>query len=196
MAFPKFQLPSFLSIAGVASASSMDLHQRHAAPPAGFTSQGATPPSLRSTFPRHNRRLQLICIRERPSTQRSLAQRRMGLDRLVCIAAECTLRRKFRAVYVSQYDCAAYAHAISLPPEELVGHVEVLHPTTVFDTPIRRLAASRAARSRRSRCAIPPDSCLGPEDTITPACLQTFYRISFTPATQTSNTLLVTGYAE
>ncbi|KAJ7246614.1 hypothetical protein C8J57DRAFT_1523315 [Mycena rebaudengoi] len=49
----------------------------------------------------------------------------------------------------------------------------------------------RAARSRRSRCAIPPDSCLGPEDTITPACLQTFYRIPLTPATQTSNTLLL-----
>ncbi|KAJ7258617.1 family S53 protease-like protein [Mycena rebaudengoi] len=54
----------------------------------------------------------------------------------------------------------------------------------------------RAARSRRSRRAIPPDSCLGPEDTLTPACLQRFYGIPLTPAIQTSNTLLVTGYAE
>lgn len=81
-------------------------------------------------------------------------------------------------------------------PEELVGHVEVLHPTTAFDTPTPRLSASRAAGSRRSRRAIPPDSCLGPEDTITPACLQTLYGIPLTPATQTSNTLLVTGYTE
>ncbi|KAF8186085.1 family S53 protease-like protein [Mycena galopus ATCC 62051] len=83
--------------------------------------------------------------------------------------------------------------SVSLP-EELVGHVEVLHPTTAFDTPRVRLGSRRTARSRRSRRAIPPDSCMGPEDTITPACLQTLYGIPLTPATQSSNTLMVAGY--
>ncbi|KAF7377283.1 Family S53 protease-like protein [Mycena sanguinolenta] len=56
------------------------------------------------------------------------------------------------------------------------------------------LASRRAARSRCSRRAIPPDSCMGPEDTITPACLQTLYGIPLTPATQSSNTLMVAAY--
>ncbi|KAF8185298.1 hypothetical protein K438DRAFT_1974010 [Mycena galopus ATCC 62051] len=79
------------------------------------------------------------------------------------------------------------------PSPFLVAHVEVLHPTTAFDTPTPHLAASRAARPRR---AIPPDSCSSPEDTITPACLQPLHGIPLTRATQTSNTLLVAGYAE
>jgi tripeptidyl-peptidase-1 len=88
--------------------------------------------------------------------------------------------------------------SISLP-EELVGHVEVLHPTTAFDRPSmradRRFSATER-RVKRRRRAVPPDSCKAADDSLTPACLQTLYGIPTTPATQTSSTLLVTGYTE
>ncbi|KAJ6600476.1 family S53 protease-like protein [Mycena vulgaris] len=88
--------------------------------------------------------------------------------------------------------------SISLP-EELVGHVEVLHPTTAFDRPSmradRRFSAAER-RVRRRRRAVPPDSCKAADDSLTPACLQTLYGIPTTPATQTSSTLVVTGYTE
>jgi tripeptidyl-peptidase-1 len=88
--------------------------------------------------------------------------------------------------------------SVSLP-EELVGHVQVLHPTTAFDQ--RSMRADRrfsdaARRVRRRRRAVPPDSCKAADDSLTPACLQTLYGIPTTPATQTSSTLLVTGYTE
>ncbi|KAJ7694031.1 peptidase S8/S53 domain-containing protein [Mycena olivaceomarginata] len=53
-----------------------------------------------------------------------------------------------------------------------------------------------ARRVRRCRGAVPPDSCKAADDSPTPACLQTLYGIPTTPATQTSSTLLVTGYTE
>ncbi|KAJ7107680.1 family S53 protease-like protein [Mycena epipterygia] len=239
MAFPKFQLLSFLSIAGVVSAGSMVLHERRAAPPAGFTSQGAAPASemltLRIGLTSNNidgLQDQLMSVSTPGSTD---FRQWLSVDDVkayvqpspatidafnsfaspnglhpnvvspsgewVSITLSVSQANGLFAANFEQFThpnmTAPLTRTLSLSlPEELVGHVEVVHPTTAFDTPIRRLAASRAARSRRSRRAIPPDSCLGPEDTITPTCLQTLYGIPLTPATQTSNTLLVTGYAE
>ncbi|KAJ7888878.1 family S53 protease-like protein [Mycena olivaceomarginata] len=239
MAFPKFQLLSFLWIAGVASAGSMVLHERRAAPPAGFTSRGAAPASemltLRVGLASNNiNGLQdhLVSVSTPGSTdfrqwlsaddvKACVQPSPVTIDAFSSFASANGLQpnvvspsgdwvsislsvSQANALFAANFEhfthpdmTAPLTRTLSLSlPEELVGHVEVLHPTTAFDTPTPRLSASRAAGSRRSRRAIPPDSCLGPEDTITPACLQTLYGIPLTPATQTSNTLLVTGYTE
>ena len=77
--------------------------------------------------------------------------------------------------------------SVSLP-EELVGHVEVIHPTTSFEGPNIRFAPFiTSANDKRGI----PASC---NSTITPSCLQELYGIPTTPATQKSNSLLVTAY--
>ncbi|KAJ7764320.1 family S53 protease-like protein [Mycena metata] len=85
--------------------------------------------------------------------------------------------------------------SVSLP-SELVGHVDVLHPTTVFVEPNLRLAP--AINISVDEKHAPPASCNVDSDlitgVITPACLQSIYGIPRTPATEKSNTLLVTGY--
>ena len=82
--------------------------------------------------------------------------------------------------------------SVSLP-SELVGHVEVVHPTTSFDDSDPRLASFSSTPTRRSKAAKRdvPSSC---NSTITPTCLIDLYGIPTTPATQKSSTLLVTGY--
>jgi len=79
-------------------------------------------------------------------------------------------------------------------PSELVGHVDVLHPTTEFTDPNARLVPTVSnALDKRAR---PAASCNSNVATgvVTPACLQDLYGIPTTPATEKSNTLLVTGY--
>ncbi|KAF8169745.1 family S53 protease-like protein [Mycena galopus ATCC 62051] len=61
--------------------------------------------------------------------------------------------------------------SVSLP-SELVGHVDVIHPSTDFSC----------------------DTSVG-SGRITPACLQDLYGIPSTPATQRNNSLLVTGFS-
>ncbi|KAJ7333493.1 family S53 protease-like protein [Mycena albidolilacea] len=77
-------------------------------------------------------------------------------------------------------------------PSELVGHVDVIHPTTAFVTPNIRLVSP----GRQINAHGPAASCNSsdPSSVVTPACLQELYGIPTTPATQTSNALLVTGY--
>lgn len=80
-------------------------------------------------------------------------------------------------------------------PEELTDHVAIVHPTTTFPTykaslPVFRKVSSRAANTGVTDAA---SSCA---DTITPACLQSLYNIPSTPATQTSNTLGVSGFSD
>ncbi|KAJ7046119.1 subtilisin-like protein [Mycena alexandri] len=81
--------------------------------------------------------------------------------------------------------------SVSLP-SELVGHVDVLHPTTAFPDPNPRLGAAVSVDTR-----LPAKSCNSNTDdgVITPACLQALYGIPATAATQSDNALLVTGYA-
>ncbi|KAJ6554700.1 peptidase S8/S53 domain-containing protein [Mycena capillaripes] len=88
--------------------------------------------------------------------------------------------------------------SVSLP-EELVGHVQVLHPKTAFDRPSMRASwrfTATERRARRRRRAVPPDSFKTADDSRMPVCLQALYGIPTTAATQTSSTLLVTGYTE
>jgi tripeptidyl-peptidase-1 len=78
-------------------------------------------------------------------------------------------------------------------PSELVGRVDVLHPTTEFVDPNPRLApVTSFSLDKRA----PAASCNSSVATgvVTPTCLQALYGIPTTPATETSNTLLVTGY--
>ncbi|KAJ7751459.1 subtilisin-like protein [Mycena metata] len=81
--------------------------------------------------------------------------------------------------------------SVSLP-SELVGHVDVLHPTTAFPDPNPRLGSAGPADTPQ-----PSQSCNSNTDDgiITPACIQTLYGIPATAATRSDNVLLVTGYA-
>ncbi|KAF8158796.1 family S53 protease-like protein [Mycena galopus ATCC 62051] len=82
--------------------------------------------------------------------------------------------------------------SVSLP-SELVGHVDVIHPSTAFVAPNVRLVPSVPQMRRRG---VPAASCNSsdPAGIITPTCLQDLYGIPTTPATEKSNKLLVTGY--
>ncbi|KAK7043520.1 family S53 protease-like protein, partial [Favolaschia claudopus] len=83
--------------------------------------------------------------------------------------------------------------SVSLP-SELVGHVDVIHPTTEFTEPNPRFAPFTSFSLDRR--ATPAASCNSSVATgvVTPACLQALYGIPTTPAADSSNTLLVTGY--
>lgn len=79
--------------------------------------------------------------------------------------------------------------SVSLP-SELVGHVDVVHPTTSFAEPDFRLTP--IGRSTVKERAV-PTSC---NETITPACLQALYGIPTAPAKEKSSKLFVTGYVD
>ncbi|KAJ7697244.1 subtilisin-like protein [Mycena rosella] len=83
--------------------------------------------------------------------------------------------------------------SVSLP-SELVGHVEVLDPTTAFvaGDVCPPIPASTIARDAPAASC---DTSLA-TGVITPACLQEFYGIPTAPATEESNVLLVTGYED
>ncbi|KAJ7738963.1 subtilisin-like protein [Mycena metata] len=86
--------------------------------------------------------------------------------------------------------------SVSLP-SELVGHVDVIHPTTAFHSPkTRRVPPVKSDRQLEKRVGSAPVSCNTsiPGNFMTPACLQLLYGIPTTPATQPNNTILVTGY--
>ncbi|KAJ7302279.1 family S53 protease-like protein [Mycena albidolilacea] len=85
--------------------------------------------------------------------------------------------------------------SVSLPAE-LVGHVDVLHPTTAFAGLSQlRLAGSSPTIARR---ATPDASCdtTVSSGVITPACLEALYGIPTTPATSSGNVLGVPGYID
>ncbi|KAK7001692.1 Pro-kumamolisin, activation domain-containing protein [Favolaschia claudopus] len=88
--------------------------------------------------------------------------------------------------------------SISLPAE-LVGHVEVIHPSTSFSTSsFASSGSSSRLRNLEKRLAVKrteeEEECDGLEIPMTPACLQKLYGIPTTPATQQDNSLMVTGY--
>jgi tripeptidyl-peptidase I len=83
--------------------------------------------------------------------------------------------------------------SVSLP-SALVGHVDVLHPTTEFTDPNPRLVPTVSnALEKRARPAASCNSNVA-SGVVTPKCLQDLYGIPTTPATKKKNTLLVTGY--
>ncbi|KAF7322671.1 Family S53 protease-like protein [Mycena chlorophos] len=92
--------------------------------------------------------------------------------------------------------------SVSLP-SDLVGHIDVIHPTTAFTTPQPRIgnfSVTPAKAPHHKSGATAPADCevndANPTNSITPACLQALYNIPATPATQSNNALLVTGYEE
>ncbi|KAJ6526044.1 peptidase S8/S53 domain-containing protein [Mycena capillaripes] len=83
-------------------------------------------------------------------------------------------------------------------PSELIGHVDVVHPSTSFTT--RNLGSSFPQlpfhpHSSEKRTE-PVASCNSsrPDGIVTPTCLQKIYGIPSAPATQKNNSILVTGY--
>ncbi|KAH9948990.1 peptidase S8/S53 domain-containing protein [Amylocystis lapponica] len=84
-------------------------------------------------------------------------------------------------------------------PESLKGHIDTVHPTTLFARPTTRKAPIKYVPKKRSiaerivtRAGEVDASCAN--DT-SPSCLQQLYGIPTTAATQSSNTLGVTGYS-
>ncbi|KAJ6526026.1 family S53 protease-like protein [Mycena capillaripes] len=81
-------------------------------------------------------------------------------------------------------------------PSELIGHVDVVHPSTPFTS--RNLGFSQLSLHPYSseKRTEPVGSCNSsrPDGIVTPACLQKIYGIPSTPATQKNNSILVTGY--
>ncbi|KAJ7659453.1 family S53 protease-like protein [Mycena rosella] len=83
--------------------------------------------------------------------------------------------------------------SVSLP-SELVGHVEVLHPTTDFPEPNARLVPAISSLGKRG--ISPSCNSSDPASVVTPTCLQELYGIPTTPATSSGNALLVTAYED
>ncbi|KAJ7451298.1 peptidase S8/S53 domain-containing protein [Mycena latifolia] len=83
--------------------------------------------------------------------------------------------------------------SVSLP-SELVGHIDVLHPTTEFVELNARLSPPMCTHNRRAPAASCNSSVAS--GVVTPACLQALYGIPATPATTAGNALLVTAYQQ
>ncbi|KAJ7659446.1 subtilisin-like protein [Mycena rosella] len=87
--------------------------------------------------------------------------------------------------------------SVSLP-SELVGHVDVIHPTTDFAMPRAPLAPAISSSIPALGKHEPAPSCNSsdPAGVVTPTCLQNLYGIPTTPATSSKggNAILVTGY--
>jgi len=81
--------------------------------------------------------------------------------------------------------------SVSLP-SELVGHVDVIHPTTEFVEPNTRLIPTMLSLDKRAVNASCDTSVAS--GVVTPNCLQEMYGIPTTPATESSNAVLVTAY--
>ncbi|KAI0812367.1 family S53 protease [Irpex lacteus] len=83
-------------------------------------------------------------------------------------------------------------------PADLVGHIELVHPTVSFSSPSSRLPVisvpmKSTPPTNLTTDAAVPASCAS---TITPTCLQDLYGIPATPATHSSNTLGVAGFIQ
>ncbi|THH29754.1 hypothetical protein EUX98_g4430 [Antrodiella citrinella] len=82
-------------------------------------------------------------------------------------------------------------------PADLVGHVELVHPTISFPNPSGHLpvfstpAKLPSAGNLTSEAV--PSSCA---KTVTPACVQALYSVPTTPATEKTNTLGVSGFIQ
>lgn len=84
-------------------------------------------------------------------------------------------------------------------PASLKDHISFIHPTIAFPVkstipPVTKVALrTNLTASVRANADDVPASC---ETQVTPACLQAQYGIPSTPATQSSNTLAVSGFGD
>ncbi|KAF5352141.1 hypothetical protein D9758_009245 [Tetrapyrgos nigripes] len=80
-------------------------------------------------------------------------------------------------------------------PQDLMQHVDLVHPTTAFIKPLVKtpvMSAPVAGTANVTERALgAPSSC---NSVVTPACLQSLYGIPATPAIQSSNILGVSGF--
>ncbi|KAJ7318401.1 subtilisin-like protein, partial [Mycena albidolilacea] len=81
-------------------------------------------------------------------------------------------------------------------PSELIGHVDVVHPSTSFtgrNPGFAQLSFHPHSSEKRTE---PVASCNSsrPDGIVTPTCLQKIYGIPSAPAIQKNNKILVTGY--
>ncbi|KAJ6460013.1 subtilisin-like protein [Mycena sanguinolenta] len=83
--------------------------------------------------------------------------------------------------------------SVSLP-SELVGHVEVLHPTTQFVDPNSLLGHSTGV-SLEQRSPTASCNTSEPNGVMNPICLQELYGIPANETTENTNTILIPGYA-
>ncbi|KAJ7342437.1 subtilisin-like protein [Mycena albidolilacea] len=81
-------------------------------------------------------------------------------------------------------------------PSELIGHINVVHPSTSFAGHGAGFAQLPFLAHSSEKRTEPVAACNSsrPDDTATPTCLQKIHGIPSTPATQKNNKILVTGY--
>ncbi|KAF7365748.1 Family S53 protease [Mycena venus] len=87
-----------------------------------------------------------------------------------------------------------YARTLSYAlPVEIADHVAAIHPTSTFNNPesLRPVLSAPKPAS-----GIPTDATPSCATTLTPACLQSLYGIPTTRATESSNTIAVSGFIE
>ncbi|CCM00840.1 uncharacterized protein FIBRA_02882 [Fibroporia radiculosa] len=101
-------------------------------------------------------------------------------------------------VYTSQSTGAQTIRTLSYSiPQELVGNLKVVYPTTTFpSTNNLKPVVSIPQRRNDGVNSRADDAASACGSTITPACLQSLYGIPTTPATESTNQLLVTGYGD
>ncbi|KAK7050590.1 family S53 protease [Favolaschia claudopus] len=84
-------------------------------------------------------------------------------------------------------------------PAEVADHIAAVHPATTFNNPAGSLkpvlSIPKAPSSPTANLSsdATPSSCA---TSITPACLQSLYGIPTTPATESSNSIVVSGFIE
>ncbi|TFY62562.1 hypothetical protein EVJ58_g3775 [Rhodofomes roseus] len=83
-------------------------------------------------------------------------------------------------------------------PTDLVGHLDLVHPTITFPDPFgKKPVVNAIPPSKRSETdSKRADNCLVNGTYITPSCLQSLYSIPTAPATSSSGQLGVTGYVD
>ncbi|KAF8188568.1 hypothetical protein K438DRAFT_1936299 [Mycena galopus ATCC 62051] len=218
MSFRK--LANFFKIISAVTGS-LVVHESRRAAPAGFFSQGAAPLTdvltLRFGLTSNNLRgiqEKLVKSFVQPSNETVAAFNSFaaanGLKKPVVISPHgdwlsLTLTvSQANQLFGAQFE--RFSHAlltepitrtltISLP-SELIGHVDVVHPSTSFTGRNQgsvQLSFHPHSSDKRTE---PVASCNSsrPDGIVTPTCLQKIYGIPSTPATQRNNTILVTGY--
>ncbi|KAF7364615.1 Family S53 protease [Mycena venus] len=87
----------------------------------------------------------------------------------------------------------AYARTLSFSlPTEVADHVATVHPASTFNNPISLSPVLSAPKPAN----ISPEAAASCATTITPACLQSLYKIPKTAATESSNGIAVAGFIE
>ncbi|CCM03035.1 uncharacterized protein FIBRA_05152 [Fibroporia radiculosa] len=79
-------------------------------------------------------------------------------------------------------------------PSNLKGHLDLVHPTVTFTTPVPKLPVQTKKYNMTIGPSILAESSACENGYVDPACLQALYGIPTTPATESSNYLVVTGY--